>query len=305
MTDGNAFYLLRPGYLRVEGSDARVWLDRQSTNDLRQLALARAVRTVLTSPTARILDVLTVVEEGASLGVVPLPGYAERTLRYLRGRIFFMDQVKVVDASSDVTAILCDGQDLTPLASALGLERLPTLDEIVAGEVNEHVARVIGVPGVGGVACLLLVPASELAQAEEVLRAAGIAPIAEEEYEILRVEVGLPGPGHELTEDYTPLEVGLEDLIAEGKCYPGQEVIARQITYDKVVRRMVKLQLEGPVSAGAEVRAEGKSVGKITSAVVSPRQGPIALAVVRKPYFAPGTTLDVLEDTREVRGRVL
>jgi folate-binding protein YgfZ len=49
------------------------------------------------------------------------------------------------------------------------------------------------------------------------------------------VEAGLPAAGHELVEEYTPLEAGLEWAISDAKgCYTGQEVIARQITYDKV-----------------------------------------------------------------------
>ncbi len=300
-----AFYRTWSGYIRVTGDDCRDWLDRQSTNDLCALAPTRAVRTVLTSPTGRILDVLTVLDEGDALGLVPLPGYAERTLRYLRGRIFFMDKVTVTDAGDEWAVLFCDGDDLSPVAAALGLERWPALDEVVTFRVGETLGRAVGVPGVMGSAGLLLVPVQETSAIKAALEAAGVSPITEEAYEVLRVEAGLPGPGRELTEAYTPLEVGLNDLIAEGKCYPGQEVIARQITYNKVVRRLVKLRLEAAVPEGAEVRVGDKAVGTVTSSVISPREGPTALAVLRRPHDEPGTRVDILAGDTSTTGTVI
>lgn len=300
-----AFYRTWTGYIRVSGDDRRDWLDRQSTNDLRALAPTRAVRTVLTSPTGRILDVLTVLDEGDALGLVPLPGYAQRTLRYLRGRIFFMDKVKVADASDEVGLLLCEGPDIGAVALALDMTRLPALDEVMSTRVERISLRAVGLPGVAGLASLLVLPRSGLAAIEARLNAAGIAPIDDATYEILRVEAGLPAPGHELSEAYTPLEVGLNDLIAEGKCYPGQEVIARQITYNKVVRRLVKLHLEAAVPEGAEVRVDDKVVGTVTSSVTSPREGPIALAILRRPYNEPGTHVNIRAGETSTTGTVI
>ncbi len=281
------------GYLRVSGEDARDWLDRQTTNNVMRVSPEQCVRTVLTSPTGRILDVLTVLDEGEALGLITLPGYAARTLRYLGGRIFFMDKVSVADDSTQTKVLLCDGKDPSVLARAMGLASLPDVDRVVLAQVGDAAVRSVGIPGMFGPAVLLVIPVEAWREVERRLDAAGIVPIDEDEYEVLRVEAGIPAAGHELTEAYTPLEVGLGDLIAEGKCYPGQEVIARQITYDKVVRRLVKLRLEAPVATGADVYVDGKRVGAVTSAVVSPRQGPIALAVLRRPYFEAGTQVEV------------
>jgi folate-binding Fe-S cluster repair protein YgfZ len=93
--------------------------------------------------------------------------------------------------------------------------------------------------------------------------------------------------------------------IHEAKgCYTGQEVIARQINYDKIARRLVGLRLDAPVSAGATVLVEGRSAGEVTSAALSPRCGPIALAVLRRPHFAPGTPVSVTEAAGAVHGTV-
>jgi glycine cleavage system aminomethyltransferase T len=68
-------------------------------------------------------------------------------------------------------------------------------------------------------------------------------------------------------------------------------VLARQITYEKVTQRLVGLRLNRPTTVKMRLEAEGKPAGIITSAVISPRFGPIALAVVRRPYFEPGSLL--------------
>ena len=82
----------------------------------------------------------------------------------------------------------------------------------------------------------------------------------------------------------------MEHAVSGNKgCYPGQEVIARQLTYDKVTQRLVGLRLDEPVAPGGRLLAEGKPVGVITSAAVSPRFGAIALGVVKRPHHEVGT----------------
>jgi glycine cleavage system aminomethyltransferase T len=70
-------------------------------------------------------------------------------------------------------------------------------------------------------------------------------------------------------------------------------VLARQVTYDKVVRHLVRLRAEQPIIAEATLIADDKNVGQVTSAVFSPRLGPIALGIVRKPYDDIQTQLSV------------
>jgi folate-binding protein YgfZ len=104
------------------------------------------------------------------------------------------------------------------------------------------------------------------------------------------VENGLPAAESELTGDYTPLEMGLETAISNTKgCFTGQEVIARQLNYDKVTQHLVILRLQAHGEAGERAWVEGRPVGLLTSAVQSPRFGPLALAVIKRPYHQPGT----------------
>jgi folate-binding protein YgfZ len=127
-----------------------------------------------------------------------------------------------------------------------------------------------------------------------VLQDAGAAELSAETWQVLRVEVGLPAASAELVSEYTPLEIGLVEAVAAEKgCYTGQEVIARQITYDKITQHLVGLKLESPAEPGGRLYAEDRPVGTLTSAALSPRFGPLGLAVVRRPFHQLGSLLSL------------
>jgi folate-binding protein YgfZ len=150
------------------------------------------------------------------------------------------------------------------------------------------------------------VPAEEVtekvASANATLQAAGARLISNETYHARRLELGRPAAGAELVEAYSPLEAGLAWACAENKgCYTGQEIIARQITYDKVTKTLVGLRLASAVAEGSDVTAEGRAVGTITSLAHSPAlNAPIALAIIKRPHNAPGTNLQVGDQTATV-----
>ena len=102
--------------------------------------------------------------------------------------------------------------------------------------------------------------------------------VGEEELERWRIEAGIPRWGREIDERVLPAEAGLDEThISFSKgCYPGQEPIARQRYRGKVNRKLRVLDVEGDATPGTDLLLEGKTVGRITSAVPG-----VALAYVR------------------------
>ena len=148
----------------------------------------------------------------------------------------------------------------------------------------------------------ILAPA---AHADEVIAGlvdAGAVTVDDDVYEIRRIELGRPKPGAELVETYNPLESGMAWVCAENKgCYTGQEIIARQVTYDKVTKTLVGLRSSALLEPGAAVTAEGRVVGKVTSAAYSPAlDAPIALAILKRPHNTPGSQVMVNDTQVEV-----
>lgn len=291
---GCAFYpQAAAGYLRIGGSDRQSFLQRQSTNDVGLLSVERSVTTVLTSATARILDVLTLIAEPEAIGAITLPGQAVATTRFLQSRIFFMDKVTVEDASSEFAQIDLMGPKAAQVLLQLGLKRVPSHNDLAGGDISGIRVQVLSQQGPG---YRLLVAAEEAEKITAAIGDSGAARLAPEDYAVIRVEAGLPAAGHELTEDYTPLEIGLAWAISKDKgCYTGQEVIARQITYDKITRQLVGLKLDRQAEGGDRVWTleDHKSVGNITSVAFSPRFGHIALAIIKRPSDEPGTKVSI------------
>jgi folate-binding protein YgfZ len=115
-------------------------------------------------------------------------------------------------------------------------------------------------------------PARELLDAE-------LEPtVAANELERMRIEAGTPRYGHELDDRVLPAEAGLDrtHISFTKGCYPGQEPIARLHYRGHVNRRLRVLEVES-ARPGDEIEYDGKSVGRITSAVPG-----LALAYVRK-----------------------
>jgi folate-binding protein YgfZ len=103
---------------------------------------------------------------------------------------------------------------------------------------------------------------------------------SEEEFERWRIESGIPRWGAEIDDRILPAEAGLDEThisFTKG-CYPGQEPIARQRYRGKVNRRLRLLDVEAEQvpTGGTELLYEGKTVGRVTSAVPG-----LALAFVR------------------------
>ena len=135
-----------------------------------------------------------------------------------------------------------------------------------------------------------------LATMHNALEAAGAISASEAAAEIVRVEHGRPRYGIDLDESTIPQEAGLnERAVSFTKgCYVGQETVARLYYKGKPNRHLRGLRLSEPTESGASLALGEKSVGSLGSSVLSPRLGPIGLALVRREA-EPGATISVGE----------
>ena len=136
--------------------------------------------------------------------------------------------------------------------------------------------------------------AGDTAAVRAALEAAGAVPVSEEAAEIVRVEHGRPRYGADLDDNVIPQEAGLnERAVSFTKgCYVGQETVARLFYRGKPNRHLRGLRLSAPATGGDVLRLGEKEVGRLSSALVSPAHGPIALGLVRREA-QPGDTVAV------------
>lgn len=300
-----AFYPIpQAGYLQVKGQDRHEFIQRQTTNDIQQISQERAVITVLTSSTARILDLLILIDEPDALGTITLPGYAQKTAGFLKSRIFFLDKVNLDDCSSAFSQLDLIGPRSSDILHLLGLTEIPEKGTVATEEISAEIVKVIALDENR---YRLIFPSTIFDFIEEILLQDGAKRLIADSYAVLQVEAGLPQPGHELIDEFTPMEVNLETAISTQKgCYTGQEVIARQLTYDKVTRRMVGIKLNSLAKPGDQIYSPDQKapIGKLTSMVASPRYGQIGLAVIKRPFNQPGSQIVVSGQDYSLPGSV-
>src|SRR5207247_5829951 len=120
--------------------------------------------------------------------------------------------------------------------------------------------------------------AAELTQS---LTDAGAVLAGNQTFEVLRVEAGTPIYGADIDENRFVVEVGrTQQAISYTKgCYLGQEPIVMARDRGHVNRTLlgVKVAKGEVVARGARLFHEGNEVGQLTSSVVPPRFGVIAV----------------------------
>jgi tRNA-modifying protein YgfZ len=132
------------------------------------------------------------------------------------------------------------------------------------------------------------------ARAEELRAELGVEEVAEDAAECLRIESGRPRLGLDMDSETIPQEAGINERAVnfEKGCYVGQETVARLHYRGKPNRHLRGLRLSEPVERRTDIVLGEKVVGRVASTCVSPRLGPIALALVRREA-APGDVVRV------------
>jgi tRNA-modifying protein YgfZ len=131
-------------------------------------------------------------------------------------------------------------------------------------------------------------------RADELRAELAVEPVSEEAAECVRIESGRPRLGFDMDSETMPQEAGINERAVdfEKGCYVGQETVARLHWRGKPNRHLRGLLLSEPVERGTDIALGEKVVGRVGSTCVSPRLGPIALALVRREA-TPGDTVRV------------
>ncbi|HVO42718.1 MAG TPA: hypothetical protein VMT34_08850 [Aggregatilineales bacterium] len=271
-------------------------LHRMSTNDVNALQPGEGLSTVLTTALARIIDRLIVYSRGDTALMIANRKDTVRT--WLQKHIFLQDKIKIREIPSFHFEIQGEQADRIAEEIAPGASQLPLhhFKETRGGLIARAYPIAAG-SGYALISFLQSPPAQESTAVEFgniVLPLDGLTRGDDARYEQLRIAAGLPGPGHELTEDYIPLEAGLWDSVSFSKgCYIGQEIIARMESRNKLAKTLVALRLDQPVEGGATVSAgaENRTIGTLTSIAALDDGMYAALAFVKPDFADPGTTL--------------
>jgi tRNA-modifying protein YgfZ len=273
--------------LAVSGSEAGEFLQGQLTNDVESLAPGEGCYAALLDRKGKIRADMRVLRVAPDRFLIDTEGPVGVLVRshldmYRVGRDAEVDQAP-------------EGESMLSL---IGPRARHLLGDAPLG--SEHGHREVSIEGA---TCRviatdsgadLIVPADDGERVREHLLAAGAEPIEEAAAEIARVEAGRPRLGREITEGTMPQEAGInERAVSFTKgCYIGQETVARLHYKGKPNRHLRVLRPDREVANGDVVLAGEREVGRVGTAVLSPAEGPLALAILRREA-APGERVEV------------
>lgn len=219
------------------------------------------------------------------------PGLAAMVRKYVNPRIAKYSDVSAIlrtigvfgPRAHAVLASLLEsaGASATSIGALRGLSDYHHLAFDLAG-AGVFVARV---PDLGGEGFDCFVPVEVAEVVWSRLVAARATPVGRDAAEIARVEAGRPLWGADMDDTVLVQEANFDALdgISYTKgCYTGQETVARVHFRGHVNRYLRGVRSAVAIPRGAELFDGEKPVGTVTSSVVSPRLGPIALAMVRR-----------------------
>ena len=302
------------GRLRIRGDKAKETITGLVTNDVIALDPGQGAYAAALTPKGKIIADVRIFVDGASLFIdVPArahPGFIAMLKKYVNPRVAPFE-----DVSQDVTDLCVAGTNSRlVLAEAFGapsatLGTLPPYGHI-AVEVEGAAILVARTPEVGVDAFDCFIPAAAHDALRTRLLAAGARPGGLQAWDIARIETGRPEWGLDIDETTIAQEANLDELHAISYtkgCYTGQETVARVHFRGHVNRylRGLMFETEDPAPSRASLADEGgKAVGEIRSGARSPRNGAIALAMVRRE-IEPGTALKATWDGGELESRVV
>ncbi len=281
------------GRLFISGEDSLDLLNRLTTNKLEELPQGQSITTIITNADGRVVDFVALAGLDDGIWCITSPRYAQTVVDWLDSYTFAED-ITVVDWTSDTFQFTVAGPTApAAIAKAVGQRNL-AINSALRIDIAS-VSLVVWHRLAGGAEAFEIV--GDLADRDTVfarLVEAGAKPSSIEEWERHRILNGMPVIDAEFGLFNNPLEARLLGSISETKgCYTGQEVLARLITYNKVQRRLMTVDLDSTVALGAKlIASDGKSAGHITSVTETP-SGIKGLALVATRLAIDGVALAI------------
>jgi folate-binding protein YgfZ len=291
--------------IALTGGDRVRWANGMVTNNIRDLAEGRGNYNFLLNPQGRIQGDLYIYNLGDHL-MVDTELWQKPKILELFDKYIIMDDVEVADVSDKLTAVAVQGPQSLAVLRKLGLT---IADDVEPLKVERAIWNGIGLSVTRMASDVALtfeiwLAAENAGKLWDALIAAGATPVGTEALEIFRVAAGVPRYGQDITDKHIPQETEQFHALHFTKgCYLGQEIVERVRSRGAVHRHYAAFSIEGPAPApGAEIQADGKRVGEITSARQVPVNGKevtLALGYIRKESGEAGTAVQV--EGREAR----
>jgi folate-binding protein YgfZ len=290
------------GRIRVSGSEATTFLNGLITNDVKNLAQNRWMPAVFPTVQGRLIGAVRVIRGGEPAFLIDTETASHEAVLKTISRFTLAGDFKVSDVTSETALLTVQGDKAAEIVEKVtGVSNLPD-----NGVAETNGVTIIRATHTGEDGFDVIIDSARKAEFQKALEAAGAQPVGEDTFEILRVEAGIARFGQDMDETSVVPETNLDDAVSYTKgCYVGQEIIVRIKHRGHPAKKLTGLRFETDqqVEPGAVILSkENQEIGRVTSAVVSPKLGSIGLGYVRYEHLAEGTPIVVGDGINAIVG---
>jgi len=296
------------GRIRVSGSEATMFLNGLITNDVKSLAQNRWMPAVFPTVQGRLIGAVRVIRGSGPEFLIDTEAASHEPVLKTVSRFTLAGDFKVTDVTYETALLTLQGQGAAEILQKVFDQGVSDLPENGVGETTwQNVpVTIIRATHTGEDGFDIVIDSSRKAELQQALEAAGAQPVGDDTLEILRVEAGIARFGQDMDDTNVVPETNLDDAVSYTKgCYVGQEIIVRIKHRGHPAKKLTGLRFktDQEIEAGAIIRSqENQEIGRVTSAVISPRLGSIGLGYVRYEYFSEGTQVIVGDGIEAIVG---
>lgn len=306
-TAAGLFDVSHMGRLRFTGPGAASFLDGLVTRRVTDLQSGHVRYALVTNDHGGVLDDVLVYhlpheEGGTYYGMVVNAGNREKIVHWIDEHLGNRGDVRFTDVTTATAMIAVQGPRALELLQPQVQTDLASMKYYHAVEepIKEKTTVISRTGYTGEDGFELIIPASIATEMWERLmtegESKGIVAAGLGARDTLRLEAGMPLYGHELTEEITPIEAGLDFAVnLDDRNFPGADAL-RAIKKDGPKRIRIGLELSGKRVPREHygIHAADQAIGEITSGTFSPTvQKPIAMGYVPPQHGQPGTELSI------------
>lgn len=257
-----------------------------STNDLAVVEPLHYKKTVLTSDKGRIIDLITILNFDDYSILITTENYEDRIKTHL-DKYIIMDDVIIEKPETKHSLLLLWGEDAQNVVNETA-QRVPAEDNLIMISDKEYMYE----DKFGFDKIVYFTEESNAASVKSKYindKFVERKELTNDEYDSLRISLGIAEGENEFNDLINPKECGLEKYISYTKgCYIGQEVIARLDAQGKIPKQMVRVKTVQTINKGDKIFSDGKEVGFISSV-----SGNTGLAFIRSAAIEPSKEFEV------------
>jgi folate-binding protein YgfZ len=295
------------GRIRVSGSEATTFLNGLITNDVKNLAQNRWMPAVFPTVQGRLIGVVRVIRGNGPEFLIDTETASHEAVLRTISRFTLAGDFKVADVTSETALLTIQGQGAGEILQKVFDDvSEPGENGVVETTWQNAAVTIIGATHTGEAGFDVIIDSSRKAELQQALEGAGAQPLGQDTLEILRVEAGIARFGIDMDETNVVPETNLDDAVSFTKgCYVGQEIIVRIKHRGHPAKKLtgLRFQTDQPIEPGAIINSkENQEIGRVTSAVISPRLGSIGLGYVRYEHITEGTHVVVGDGIEAIVG---